>query len=340
MSAYPFELQREMDEYLSDLTFSADPRTAGLEQAMRYTLMAGGKRVRPVLALATARALGVERRTVLPLGAALELIHSLSLIHDDLPAMDNADLRRGQPANHVVHGEAVAILAGDTMFAEAFRLLLSEVAAPPHRVLAAATVVAEAVATNGMAGGQYIDLTGASGPEDVVYCHRLKTSALIEASVQAVVALAECPAPVAAALRSYGRQMGLMFQAVDDLLDACGAAVGKPAGRDVANGARPSSRPAASRQPRRSPIAVSRESTPASRGCWATGASCLRSRTSCVHRGDDSPRARPRSSSCARSATPRTASVRSESAPTPSTRKRGSSMMQPRPVEPPRGAAW
>ena len=128
---------------------------------MRYSLLAGGKRIRPVLALATARAIGRDPRDVLPLAAALELIHTYSLIHDDLPAMDDDDLRRGRPTCHVRYGEDVAILAGDGLYAEAFRLVLHRAgAASPRDVLAAVAELAAATGVNGMVGGQYIDVRG------------------------------------------------------------------------------------------------------------------------------------------------------------------------------------
>ena len=139
MSAkYPEHLRSEVEHYLQGMSFSEEPLTAGLEEAMRYSLLAGGKRIRPVLALATAHAVGVEHSEVLPLAAALELIHTYSLIHDDLPAMDDDDLRRGQPTCHVKFGEGVAILAGDGLYAEAFRHLLTRQRSAPERVLAAA----------------------------------------------------------------------------------------------------------------------------------------------------------------------------------------------------------
>ena len=125
-AVYPVELQRQVDDYLQGLRFAAEPGTARLEEAMRYSLLAGGKRIRPVLALATAEALGRAPAEVLPLAAAIEMIHTYSLIHDDLPAMDDDELRRGKPTCHVAYGEDVAILAGDGLFAEALRLALTE----------------------------------------------------------------------------------------------------------------------------------------------------------------------------------------------------------------------
>ena len=137
MSEYPEDLRELVDAHLDGLRFSATASTAGLEEAMRYSLLAGGKRIRPVLALATARALGEDPTRVLPLAAALELVHTYSLIHDDLPAMDDDELRRGIPTSHVKFGEDVAILAGDGLYAEAFRHVLTTQEGEPAAVLAA-----------------------------------------------------------------------------------------------------------------------------------------------------------------------------------------------------------
>src|SRR5947209_17032675 len=156
---YPEDLRDEVERYLAGLRFSSESRTEGLEEAMRCSLLAGGKRIRPVLALATARAVGMEPREVLPLAGAIELIHTYSLIHDDLPAMDDDDLRRGQPTCHVRYGEGVAILAGDGLYAEAFNHLLTEQRAAPDPVLAAAAAPAPATGAGGMAGGQYAEPT-------------------------------------------------------------------------------------------------------------------------------------------------------------------------------------
>src|SRR5919107_5790157 len=142
--AYPDELRLEVERYLEGLRFTDDPLTGGLEEAMRYSLLAGGKRIRPVLTLATARAIGREAQHVLPLAAAIELIHTYSLIHDDLPAMDDDDLRRGRPTNHRVHGEGVAILAGDGLYAEAFRHVLTRQEGEPAGLLAAVAELATA----------------------------------------------------------------------------------------------------------------------------------------------------------------------------------------------------
>src|SRR5512147_528027 len=160
MSEYPDDLRELVERYLDQLRFSHAAATAGLDQAVRYSLLAGGKRIRPVLALATARAIGLDPERVLPAAAAIELIHTYSLIHDDLPAMDDDELRRGLPTSHVKFGEDVAILAGDGLFAEAMRLFCEQ-PGEPARVLAALRELAAATGVDGMVGGQYVDVVGA-----------------------------------------------------------------------------------------------------------------------------------------------------------------------------------
>ncbi len=157
---YPEHLREHVDAYIGGLRFAEEEAAEGLEQAMRYSLLAGGKRIRPVLALATAKAIGRDAREVLPLAAALELIHTYSLIHDDLPAMDDDALRRGRPTCHVKYGEDVAILAGDGLYAEAFKLVLRDQVGAPEHILAAVCELASATGVNGMVGGQYIDVRG------------------------------------------------------------------------------------------------------------------------------------------------------------------------------------
>jgi geranylgeranyl diphosphate synthase, type II len=208
---------------------------------MRYSLLAGGKRIRPVLALATARALGREPREVLPLAAALELIHTYSLIHDDLPAMDDDELRRGRPTCHVRYGEDVAILAGDGLYAEAFRHLLSEQAGEPADLLAAVCELAAATGVNGMVGGQYIDVRGLvdGGAASLRRLHELKTGRLIGASVECVLLLGgERTGTTLTHFRSFAAELGLLFQIVDDILDVTGTedSLGKPQGSDERHG--------------------------------------------------------------------------------------------------------
>ena len=235
-SDYPDHLRERIEAYLEGLRFSAEPATAGLEEAMRYSLLAGGKRVRPVLALATAAAIGRDTADVLPFAAALELIHTYSLIHDDLPAMDDDDLRRGRPTSHKAFGEDVAILAGDGLYAEAFRHVLSEQRGEPTRVLAAVAELAAATGVTGMVGGQYVDVVGES--PDLRRLHELKTGRLIRASVEGVLLLSADAVPDPYA--RFATELGVLFQIVDDILDVTGtdAALGKPQGSDERHGKR------------------------------------------------------------------------------------------------------
>ncbi len=242
-SSYPVELQSQVEDYLERLRFSDEAGTAGLEEAMRYSLLAGGKRVRPVLALATAAAIGVEPASVLPLAAALELIHTYSLIHDDLPAMDDDALRRGRPTCHVAFGEDVAILAGDGLYAEAFKHLLSAQRGEPANVLRAAAELACATGVRGMVGGQYLDVVASApaGAEGLRHLHELKTGRLIRASVECVVLLdgSQQPATISY-LNNFASELGVLFQIVDDILDVTGSqeALGKAGGSDERLGKR------------------------------------------------------------------------------------------------------
>ena len=241
-AAYPEDLREQVEAFLQDLHFSEDPVTAGLDEAMRYSLLAGGKRIRPVLALATARAIGRETDGVMPFAAAVELIHTYSLIHDDLPAMDDDDLRRGRPTCHVAFGEDVAILAGDGLYAEAFRLVLTRQDGAPEGLLAAVRELAAATGVNGMVGGQYLDVEGAApaGPEGLRRLHALKTGRLIGASVECVCLIDGMPDPGLSRYRTFAHELGVLFQIVDDILDVTGTddALGKPSGSDERHGKR------------------------------------------------------------------------------------------------------
>jgi geranylgeranyl diphosphate synthase, type II len=202
---------------------------------MRYSLLAGGKRIRPVLALATARATGQSPEDVLPIAAATELIHTYSLIHDDLPAMDDDDLRRGRPTNHKAFGEDVAILAGDALYAEAFRHVLDHQRGEPRNVLEALGHLATATGVNGMVGGQYLDV--ASEDVDLRELHALKTGRLIGASIESVLLI---DGRDVAPWRPYTTELGVLFQIVDDILDVTGTDedLGKPHGSDERQGKR------------------------------------------------------------------------------------------------------
>jgi geranylgeranyl diphosphate synthase, type II len=239
---YPDHLRAEVEGYLESLRFSTEPASAGIEEAMRYSLLAGGKRIRPVLVLATARAVGRPAGWVLPVAAAIELIHTYSLIHDDLPAMDDDDLRRGRATCHRVYGEDVAILAGDGLYAEAFRLLLTEQDGEPADLLAAARELAGATGVGGMVGGQYLDVAGTAppGPEGLRRLHELKTGRLIAASVDCVLLLAGTGEPATIHFRAFASELGVLFQIVDDILDVIGSkeTLGKPQGSDERLGKR------------------------------------------------------------------------------------------------------
>jgi geranylgeranyl diphosphate synthase type II len=226
------------DAALEQLSFSRAPATAGLEEAMRYSLLAGGKRVRPVLALATARALGADPAGFLPVASAIELIHTYSLIHDDLPAMDDDELRRGLPTSHVKFGEDVAILAGDGLFAEAVRLFCEQ-PGDPARVLSALRELTAATGVDGMVGGQYVDVTEEElDAEGLRALHGLKTGRLIAASVGIVLILEGSGEPETIPFRRFANELGVLFQIVDDILDVTGSdeQLGKPHGSDERHG--------------------------------------------------------------------------------------------------------
>jgi geranylgeranyl diphosphate synthase, type II len=232
----------EVESYLHGIRFSGEALTDGLQEAMRYSLLAGGKRIRPLLALATARAIGVEQREVLPLAGALELIHTYSLIHDDLPAMDDDALRRGRPTCHVAFGEDVAILAGDALYAEAFRHLLEHQRGTPEQILAAAGELARATGVEGMVGGQYVDVRARApeGPAGLRRLHELKTGRLIAASVLCVLPFGEIGEPARMLYGRFAAELGVLFQIVDDILDVTGTddTLGKPQGSDQRHGKR------------------------------------------------------------------------------------------------------
>ena len=221
----PEELHALVEGYLGELAFT--PELGALEEVLRYPLESGGKRVRPVLALAVAEAAGAAAEHCLPAAAAVELVHTFSLVHDDLPAMDDDDERRGRPAAHVAFGDGAALLAGDALLAEAFRLALSYPTPMVGRELAQATLA--------MIGGQYRDITGDTA--DLASLHRLKTGALLAASVGVALWVAEVPEGEQPRWRAFGEELGLVFQIVDDLLDGDGyaAAHGVEAARRLAN---------------------------------------------------------------------------------------------------------
>jgi geranylgeranyl diphosphate synthase type II len=220
----PDALRSLVEQGLDELAFQ--PQLAGLSDSMRYALAGGGKRIRPVLCLATTEAAGGRVEDALPAALAVELVHTFSLVHDDLPSMDDDDERRGRPSAHVAYGEGVALLAGDALLTEALRLVLSYDGSEPARELADATL--------GMIGGQYLDVTGADvALEDL---HGLKTGRLFAAAVGLGLWAAVVPPDDQAPWRAFGEELGVLFQAVDDVIDGDGYAIalGEDGARDVA----------------------------------------------------------------------------------------------------------
>jgi geranylgeranyl diphosphate synthase type II len=229
-----------VNDALDRFTPAADTPPVTLHEAMRYSLLAGGKRVRPLLCIAGAEAVGGGAASVLPMACALEMLHTFSLIHDDLPALDDDDLRRGLPTSHVRFGEAMAILAGDALHTLAFATVAREQAGPPATVLRCVRLLADACGEAGMVGGQVDDMSWEGKPvtaEILRSIHARKTGALLSASVVTGGILSGADADEEAALAAYGAQIGVAFQIVDDILDVTGddATLGKPAGSDEKN---------------------------------------------------------------------------------------------------------
>jgi geranylgeranyl pyrophosphate synthase len=235
--------RRRVEDALSAALPDEAAWPATIHRAVRYSLFAGGKRVRPLLVLAAGEAVGAGPEDVMPLAVAVEMIHTYSLIHDDLPCMDDDDLRRGKPTSHKVFGEAVAVLAGDALLTRAFHVMVD---APPgcdslrlRRRVQAAAILGEAAGTRGLIGGQVEDLESegrAVGADTLERLHRAKTGALLAACVRGGAVLGGADAPDLRALEGYAAAIGLAFQVVDDVLDATEDAgrLGKTAGKDEA----------------------------------------------------------------------------------------------------------
>jgi geranylgeranyl diphosphate synthase type II len=199
------------------------PRRDPLRRAIRYALLSGGKRVRPLLTVATSRLLGAPSSDALPFACALEMIHTSSLVHDDLPSMDDDDLRRGQPTTHKVFGEGLAILVGDALLTEAFETMAAAGRVPCERRVVAMREVAMAAGEAGMVGGQALDLAAEGGRPSLATVraiHRRKTGALLRAAVRTGAIVAGAPRAVLARLTTFGEALGLAFQITDDVLDA------------------------------------------------------------------------------------------------------------------------
>jgi geranylgeranyl diphosphate synthase, type II len=228
-----------VDAALERLLPQDSARPASIHQAMRYSVFAGGKRIRPILCLETARIFAPDVTAALHPACAIEMIHTYSLIHDDLPALDNDDLRRGKPTCHKKFGEAAAILAGDALLTLAFETISATPVAPSECVAIVKEVASAAGTINGMVGGQVADLEAERQriePEMLEYIHRAKTAALIRASVTAGALCAGAPTEDVARLRRFGETIGWAFQVTDDILDVeeSSAALGKTAGKDIA----------------------------------------------------------------------------------------------------------
>src|SRR3712207_1051325 len=235
--------RRAFEEYLRGLRFTGEKRLAGLEEAMRYSMLAGGKRVRPTLCMEVAWVFGAEPARVLPSAAAIELIHSYSLIHDDLPAMDDDDFRRGRPTAHKKFGEAMAILAGDAFFGEALTLITVHQEGGCEQVIEVVRELADSTGVNGMVGGQVMDMdqTGIGTGVDLEtlhMIHKYKTGALIKSSARIGAILAGAGAEGQAGVSEYASELGLCFQIVDDVLNATSTReeLGKSAGSDAEQG--------------------------------------------------------------------------------------------------------
>ena len=241
LKAYLNERRAMVEEALQGIFPVPEGHAADIVRAMGYSLFAGGKRLRPILCIAGAEAVGGEAKDVLPVASAIELIHTYSLIHDDLPVMDDDDMRRGKPTSHKVFGEAVALLAGDGLLTKAFHVMTDPELAKrvrPESLLSVIGLIAQAAGYEGMVGGQVVDiqLEGKEvDPSIVEFIHTRKTAALISASVVSGGILAGAAKDHEKALASYGQNIGLAFQVSDDILDIEGDSreLGKNVGSDT-----------------------------------------------------------------------------------------------------------
>lgn len=228
-------VERGLDQFLPPVS----ERPERLHESIRYSVLAPGKRLRPILALASAEAVGGRTEDVLPTACALECIHVFSLIHDDLPCMDNDDFRRGIATNHKVYGDAMAMLAGDALLTLAFELIAENgKLVPGERIVPVVTMISQATGWRGMVGGQVVDIESEGKgitPDELRFIHAHKTGALLTASVMAGAMLCGADAVQQSALKAYGKSIGLAFQIADDILDLVGdqEKIGKPVGSDL-----------------------------------------------------------------------------------------------------------
>jgi len=244
LKTYLDEKRAMVEEALGGIFPAPEGPAADITRAMAYSLFAGGKRLRPILCMAGAEAVGGEAQDVLPVACAIELIHTYSLIHDDLPVMDNDDMRRGKPTNHKVFGEAMALLAGDGLLTEAFHVMTRadfENRVKPRALLTVIGLIAKAAGYGGMVGGQVVDIQSEGKEVDlsvVEFIHTHKTAAMIAASVSSGAILVGAEEDQVKALTSYGQDIGLAFQVYDDLLDIEGDSreLGKNVGSDARQG--------------------------------------------------------------------------------------------------------
>ena len=223
-----------INQALEEFLPPPDKKPTKLHEAMRYSVLAGGKRIRPLLTLAACELVGGDEKEVLPAACALELIHNYSLIHDDLPCMDDDDFRRGQPTNHKVYGEATAVLAGDALLTLAFEIMAEIDNLPKKRVLKGTAELAKAAGNKGMIGGQIADIEAEEtkiAKEELTYIHQHKTGALLKVSVRLGAILAGANEEDLQALTAYAEKLGYTFQIVDDILDVEGDQ--KKLGKDV-----------------------------------------------------------------------------------------------------------
>jgi len=236
LEAKILEVNKALRKYLEE----KDNPQATIYKAMDYSLQAGGKRVRPVLMLACAEMMGAEQEKVMPFACAMEMIHTYSLIHDDLPCMDDDDLRRGKPTNHKVYGEAMAVLAGDGLLNFAYETILKYSQVSPNMTLAAMAIIAESAGVEGMIGGQVIDLESEGKAVDAITLmtmHLHKTAALIMASAKVGALLGGGGRDDLNAMEEFARYLGIAFQIKDDILDVSGSeeVLGKSIGSDKEN---------------------------------------------------------------------------------------------------------